>query len=350
MKVDEISRDSEEARLRVQVQPEEMDKAFAIGLDTFVAQYELQDASGETSIDKIKNTLDEDAAKNAINFAVVNYLLSFALSERGIVPLASYDFAWSVDPQAGKEFVFEMTALLNPHYELSDYGCLTVQVDAKPEVQDEDIEEQMRMLARQFCAWEQGIDVNSPELTAPDVTDAWVEERMGSNGIHTVADLREKFRETSEQELAERYEQAKMAAAMNEYIGRVQGELTEKMIDAMTSELFEAFLAELAQDGMTFEEFSLQQGMSEDDVRDTLAVQAKNQLMQGLVLDAIFEHEGLELTPPDLQVALRNAAPGQEEDYLESLQKYGRTELLKQAAKRMKAASWIMDNTTFIAN
>ena len=41
-------------------------------------------------------------------------------------------------------------------------------------------------------------------------------------------------------------------------------------------------------------------------------------------------------------------APGKEEETFELMQKSGRAFLLKQSAERMKAAEWIMDNTTFV--
>ena len=41
-------------------------------------------------------------------------------------------------------------------------------------------------------------------------------------------------------------------------------------------------------------------------------------------------------------------APGKEEDTFDAMQKSGRGFLLKQAAQRMKAAEWILDNTKFV--
>ena len=46
--------------------------------------------------------------------------------------------------------------------------------------------------------------------------------------------------------------------------------------------------------------------------------------------------------------AMRNIAPGREEETFEAMQKSGRSTLLKEGASRMKAASWIMANTEFV--
>ena len=135
---------------------------------------------------------------------------------------------------------------------------------------------------------------------------------------------------------------------MEAYLERFTGSVSEKMLSAMTQELFETLVSDLVSEGTNFEEFAKQQGLTEEEVKKSLSAQAENQLVQGFILDAIFEHEQIELQPTDLIQALKNIAPGKEEDTFESMQKSGRAFLLKQSAQRMKAAEWIMDNTTFV--
>lgn len=348
MKLEELSRDGEEIQFRVSVSADEMSNAFTDGLDAFVLQYNLGQLEGDTSLDKLLNAFEKDEAQQAIYSAVINYLVPFAISEFGEAPLATYGIESEDAPESGKPFAFTMMMLVRPEYRLSSYEPAKVEIEAKPEVQDEDLEEQMRMLARQMAAAQQNVDASSSDLVTPEVTDDWVKENLADMNISTVAELRERFRQTSEEELATRYEQAKMAAAMEEYASRFDGHVSEKMLSAMTQELYETFLAELASEGMDFKTFSVQQNLTEDDVRATLSAQAENQLIQGFILDAIFEHEELKLEATDLARALRNMAPGREEDTFEAIQKSGREFLLKQGASRMKAAEWIMENTTFI--
>ena len=169
---------------------------------------------------------------------------------------------------------------------------------------------------------------------------------MSPMGIATVAELRDRFRATSEEELENRYAQAKMAAAMDEYAKRFEGEISEKMIEVMTQD--ETFLAQLSQEGITLDAFFAQQHLTEEEVRANLATQAKMQLLQGFILDAIFRHEALKLEPSDMIAAMRNIAPGREEETFEAMQKSGRSTLLKEGASRMKAAGWIMANTEFV--
>lgn len=348
MKVEVISKDGEEVRLQAMADSDEMSRAFTDGLDAFILQYNLDSLKGESSYDKIVNTLPQDEADQVIYSSVVNFLVPFAISEYGKAPLATYDIASDEIPVSGKPFTFELTFLEKPHFELSSYEPATVKVGPKPEVQDSDIEEQMLMLARQIAAAQQNLDPNSEKLVIPAVTDAWVKENFGDSNINSVEDLRVRFHETSKEELALRYEQIKMAAAMEAYVSRFTGSVSDKMLSAMTQELFETLVSDLVSEGTNFEEFAKQQGLTEEEVKQSLSAQAESQLIQGFILDAIFTHEQIVLQPTDLLQALKNIAPGKEEETFESMQKSGRAFLLKQSAERMKAVEWIMDNTSFV--
>ncbi len=348
MQVEILSKTGEEVRLRATADEEEMKRAFTDGLDAFILQYNLDTLKGQSSYDKIVNTLKPDEADQVIYSSVVNFLVPFAISEYGKAPLATYDIEAEDAPAKDKPFSFELTFLEKPHFELSSYEPATVTIPPKPEVQESDIDEQIHMLARQIAATQQNLDPSSEKLEVPDVSDAWVSKNLSESGITTLDQLRERFRETSKEELATRYEQAKMVAAMEAYLDRFTGSVSEKMLSAMTQELFETLVSDLVSEGTNFEEFAKQQGLTEEEVKKSLSAQAENQLVQGFILDAIFEHEQIELQPTDLIQALKNIAPGKEEDTFESMQKSGRAFLLKQSAQRMKAAEWIMDNTTFV--
>lgn len=342
MKVEKINDNGEEVRLRVTASAAEMEKAFTDGLDAFAAQYQLDQLEGDTALQKIQGAMDEEEAQGAIYTGVVNYLVPFAIEKHGAMPLSTYGIESEEAPEPDKKFTFEMTLLVKPDFELSSYEPAHCHIGPCPEVHEADIDQQVQMLVQEFVSMQPG---ENNEL--PEVTDEWVAANLAPMGLSTVEELRQRFRETSAEELAARYEQAKMAAAMEQYASRFTGEVSEKMLNAMTEELYETFLSQLAGDGMSAEQFFAAQGMTEEEVRGTLSAQAENQLLQGFILDAIFRHEKLQLTSSDLIISLKNIAPGHEEEAFESMQKTGRAFLLKEAAGRMKAAQWILENTEF---
>ena len=348
MKVEQIKDNGEEVRLRVSASAAEMSKAFTDGLDAFVVQYQMDQLEGDSSLEKINNALGEEDGKAAVYNAVINYLVPFALEKQGTMPVSTYGIESDETPEPDKMFSFDMTVLVKPEFELSSYKPVKVEIEPKPEVNEAEIDEQISMLVRQFSAAQQGVQPDDASLQVPEVTDKWVADNMSPMGIATVAELRDRFRATSEEELENRYAQAKMAAAMDEYAKRFEGEISEKMIEVMTQELYETFLAQLSQEGITLDAFFAQQHLTEEEVRANLATQAKMQLLQGFILDAIFRHEALKLEPSDMIAAMRNIAPGREEETFEAMQKSGRSTLLKEGASRMKAAGWIMANTEFV--
>ncbi len=350
MHVEQIADNGEEVRLRVVATADEMTHAFTDGIDAFVEQYQLEEFEGDTASEKLIAAFGEEEAQPALYSAVINFLVPFALEEYGVAPLSTYGIESDDEPDQDKPYSFEMTVLLKPEFELTNYEPATVSIDPVPTVSDEDIEAQMLMLARQVAAAQQGKDPQDTTLELPAITDAWVNDVLKPMGmqVDSVEELRQCFKDTSTEELMRRYEQEKMDRAMQEYVQRLDGSASPKMVDAMTQELYETFLAELARDGMTFEAFAQSQNMTEDEVRTSLAQQATYQLMQGFVLDAIFRHEKLELGIGDLMAAIRNIAPGREDETFDAMQKTGRGFLLKEGAARMKAAEWVMNNTTFV--
>lgn len=346
MKVEKINEVDGEVELAITASPEEVDKGFTDGLDVFIDQFQLRALEGETALQKIYNAMSPEEARDAVSSAVISYLIPFALDQANIIPMTSSDVNAENDPVEGKEFTFNVKILAKPEFELTDYGPVEVSVLAPLDVTEQDIDLQTHMLASQFATIKVDPETGEEETIIPEVTDEWVATNLKGMGVENVEALRQQFRETSEKVKEEQLESAKANAVMAAWAERFDGDVSPKMIDAMTTDMLEGFKMELAQQGKTLMDFMLQQKTDEKQIRASLAAQAKAQLINGFVLDAIFRHEGLELTVEDLKHTLTAMAPGQEEDIFDQMQTAGRTFLLKEGAARMKAADWAYDNAT----
>lgn len=346
MQVEKINENNGEVELRITASVSEVEHAFTVGLDAFVAQFGLESAEGETALEKINNTLLPNQARDTITSAVINYMIPFALERENIVPMTSSNVNAENDPVRGEEFSFTVTVLPKPEFELTSYEPVEVTIPAMAEVTELDLDVQVQMLARQYAIVKVDPETGEEDVIIPEVTEEWVKENLSNMGVTSVAQLRDQFRATSERIKAEQFEASKMAAVMEAYMPRFQGEISDKMVAAMTEDMFEAFKAELAQEGMSMMDFMLQQKTDEKQIRASLASQAGNQLIQGFILDAVFRHEDMTLELPDLIEAMKSIAPGREEETLEIMQKSGRTFLLKEGAARMKAANWLVENAT----
>lgn len=344
MKVEKVGEVDGEVELAITATPEEVDKAFTDGLDVFIDQFQLHGLEGETALQKIYNAMSPEEARDAVSSAVISYLIPFALDEANIIPMTSSDVNAEADPEEGKEFAFNVKILAKPEYELTSYEPVEVSVLAPLDVTEQDIDLQLHMLASQFATVKVDPETGEEETIIPEVTDEWVTTNLKGMGVENVEQLREQFRATSEKVKEEQLDSAKTNAVMAEYAKRFDGQIAPKMIDAMTTDMLEGFKMELAQQGRTLMDFMLEQKTDEKQIRASLANQAQAQLIQGFVLDAIFRHEGLEVTVEDLKRTLTAMAPGQEEEIFDQMQASGRAFLLKEAASRMKAGDWVLDN------
>ena len=342
MKVEKVKEENGELELSITASPEEVDKAFTDGLDVFIDQFQLRSLEGETALQKIYNAMSPEEARDAVSSAVISYLIPFALDQENIIPMTSSSVDAESDPVEGKEFTFNVTILPKPEFELTSYDPVEVSVLAPLDVTEQDIDMQMHMLASQFATVKVDPETGEEETIIPEVTDEWVETNLKGMGVTTVEELRKQFRATSEKVKEEQLDSAKANAVMAEWAKRFDGEVSPKMVDAMTTDMLEGFKMELAQQGKTLMDFMLEQKTDEKQIRASLAAQAEAQLINGFVFDAIFRHEGLELEVDDLKHALTAMAPGQEEEVFDQLQNAGRAFLLKEGASRMKAANWAM--------
>lgn len=344
MKVEKSNVIDDEVELTITASPAEVDKAFSDGLDVFIEQFQLGALEGDTALQKIYNAMSPEEARDAVSSAVISYLIPFALSEADIIPMTTSNVNADADPVEGKEFTFSVSLLAKPEFELTSYEPVEVTVLEPMDVTEQDIDLQLHMLASQFATIKVDPETGEQETIIPEVTDEWVETNLKGMGVTNVEDLRAQFRATSEKVKAEQLESAKMNAVLAAYTERFDGEISAKMIDAMTTDMLEGFKMELAQQGKTLMDFMLEQKTDEKQIRASLATQARAQLVQGFILDAIFRHEELELSVEDLKRTLSAMAPGQEEDVFDQMQNSGRAFLLKEGAGRMKAADWALEN------
>lgn len=345
MRIERLGENNGEIELQITASAPEVDKAFEDGLDIFVEQYKLEDVAGDTALEKIRTALDPDSARDAISSAVISFLIPFALEREEIIPMTSSSANAEDDPRQGEEFTFTVTVLPKPSFELSDYSPIEVSIPGKTEVTEQDIDIQIQMLAREYAIVKVDPETGEETIEVPEVTDEWIQKNLTDSGAATLEDLRQQFRETSERVKDEQFEASKIAAILDQYEKRFDGDVSDKMIDALVDDMYEALKVEIAQEGMTMMDFMLQQKTDEMQIKASLAEQARRQLIHGFILDAVYRHEGLSLEMSDLLTTLRNMAPGNEEDAFDLMQRTGRVFLLKEGASRMKAANWLVDHS-----
>ena len=94
--------------------------------------------------------------------------------------------------------------------------------------------------------------------------------------------------------------------------------------------------AALNRQDMTEDEFFAAQGVNASQFMAQMHVRATEILRQGFALDSYAIHEGIEVTDDDRWEALKNIAPGKEDQTRKMLEMNGRTYQLEEMALRAK--------------
>jgi len=172
----------------------------------------------------------------------------------------------------------------------------------------------------------------------PDVTDEWVSE---VSEFDTVAEMREELVDqmtririrSARDELADR--------AVAELVGEMELELPERLVGAEMDAVFHRFAHRLEQQGIPFDQYMAITGQDQEAFVADLRSQAELNLRTRILLEAVAEHEGIEVTPEELEETITVLAAATRtpiEDYRSALAEGGQEETLSGDILRRKAA------------
>ncbi len=180
------------------------------------------------------------------------------------------------------------------------------------------------------------------EPTVPEINDEWVEKNMPM--YKDLDGLRRAISASVEGQAQQEYENYKMQLAVGELSKRFEGSIDDEVYEAMRSKLMNNLYSDLQQQGKTWEEF-LEENGGEQQVGMMLMLQARDVLVQGFALDAVYRHEHLSLSDFDIDRACRTMNPGASpSETRQQLEQSGRGFALRETAERIKANQWVVDH------
>ena len=183
------------------------------------------------------------------------------------------------------------------------------------------------------------------EKVVPEITDEWVAKQMPT--IKTAKALRENIEQHMKKTASGQYEEMKMSAAAQELCKRFNGKIPDEIYDAMRNSLMENARASAAQQGVPFEKLMQDQG-GEKAFLMQLMMQARQMLVGGYTLDALYRHENMTLTEDDILAACRTINPSDASAVRQSMEKSGQGFVLRETAQRLKANVWLLNHANFI--
>ena len=176
----------------------------------------------------------------------------------------------------------------------------------------------------------------------PEVTDEWVATYMPI--FKSAADLRADIERSLTEKTREEYDgycrQLAIEQLADRFVGRIPDEAYESMRENMMAQLGQS----LSEQGMSFEDYVKQQG-GEQQFSMMAMMQVREMLVQGYVLDALYEHEKLKATDEDYLAAAKQINPkGKPEETRRQLEASGRGFILQETAMRHRASTYLMEH------
>jgi trigger factor len=177
----------------------------------------------------------------------------------------------------------------------------------------------------------------------PELTDEWVSEVSEFETVDEMrAELHEQIHAIRLRGLRAEFEQRLLAELMDE----MQVELPEPLIDAEMDSVFHRFAHRLETQGIELDRYLEITGQDRDRFVEDLRSQAALNLRSRILLEAVAEHEGIEVDSEELEdaiTALAAAARVPTGEYRTALQEGGKEDALSGDILRRKAVDRLVE-------
>ena len=126
-------------------------------------------------------------------------------------------------------------------------------------------------------------------------------------------------------------------------IVRFEGELPATMVEENETVLLQEFFNQLQRQGMNFDAYLAQTGMTPDQFKSDVKLQAIDEVKQKLALDAWARHYEIEATPEEVSNEFVIAGLEDPKAIEEEWRKSGRLHLIREGIVRSKAMDDVLD-------
>ena len=176
----------------------------------------------------------------------------------------------------------------------------------------------------------------------PVIDDEWVVTHMFM--CRGVEDLKNQIRASVEQQARKQYDDYRMGAAASQMGRRVQGSIPDHIYEAARDNLVQNLQNQARQMGISWEDFIRQNG-GEQQFGFMLMMQTRENVVQGLALDAVYRTQKLTATDDDYyQVCLGLNPQVNPELTRANMEAGGGSYALREAAERYCANRWVLEH------
>ncbi|MGN0078826.1 MAG: trigger factor [Coriobacteriales bacterium] len=176
----------------------------------------------------------------------------------------------------------------------------------------------------------------------PAITNSWLAQNMPM--FKDVDELKADIRKSLEAKSREAYDAQCRQLCIYEMEERFEGRIPDEAYEAMRDNLMRELDQQLSRQGISYQDYVEQNG-GQQQFSVMMMVQCREMLVQGYVLDSVFEHEGLKLSDEDYLKAAREINPKADPEQTRAqLESTGRRFVLRETAERRAAADYLLAN------
>lgn len=173
----------------------------------------------------------------------------------------------------------------------------------------------------------------------PEVTDKWAKDKLG---IESVEKLREQVAATIEQQKGDVIPRILENNALYELQQRLVGEAPASMVEEAEAELLQNFFGQLQRQGLSFDAYLQQQGITPDKFKEDVKLQAADTVKQNLALDAWARKAGIVVTDEEVVDEFKNSGAKDYEKMLAEWKAQGRLHIVREGILRGKALEAVL--------
>ena len=177
----------------------------------------------------------------------------------------------------------------------------------------------------------------------PEITEEFATEKAGFKSLE---EMRRNTKDNSARERKELEARLKENACLYELADRLQGEAPEQMCADERRSLMTGFFNQITQQGITFDAYLNQRGITNEQFQEDLKRQAKDVVLQNLALDAYARKHNVEVTEEQIDREFEQSGAEDVAALKADWIANGRIRMLRQSLRRANAVDKLMEEAT----
>ena len=214
-------------------------------------------------------------------------------------------------------------------FKLSDYDNVRIDMPAKPELSEEDVDAQLFEYVASGGKKIQGI---------ADLDDEWVKANF--EGLETIEDVRRAIKDQYDHDLEFEYSDIKFKNCADALLARLQGNVDEATLANNIEVMREGNAKRLEEMHISFEQFLREEHMTPDQYDAKLADETSRQMRMNVALDIMADVLNAQVGNHEICDYLSAPDP---EKFLAEIREKGQVEAARRAAVRVKVMRRIVE-------